>query len=55
MKEEGRGEEGARTGWGNSDDVVVAQWVVCRPYEPVMAHNLARKIQTAILVGKIAT
>ena len=41
LREGERGEEGARTGWGKSDDVGVARWVACRPSEPVMAHSLA--------------
>ena len=48
MREGERGDEGARIGRGNGDDVVVARRVVCRPSEPVMAHNLA-KIQTAMV------
>ena len=45
---EGGGKESARTEQGNGDNVVVARWVLCRPSEPVMAHNLAR-IRTAVV------
>ena len=49
MREGERGEEGARTGRGNGDDVVVARRVACRPSEPVMAHNLARSKRLAMV------
>ena len=49
MREGEMGEEGARTGRGNGDDVVVARWVACRPSEPVMAHNLIKKTRTAMV------
>jgi hypothetical protein len=38
-----RVEEGARTGRGNGDGVEVARWIVCRPAEPMKAHNLVKK------------
>ena len=55
MREGGRGKEGARTGCGNSNDVVVA----CRQSKTAMAHNLKR-IRTAMVrlvcvAGNIAT
>ena len=43
-----RGEEGARTGRGNGDGVEVARWIVCRPSEPIKAHNLER-IRTSMV------
>ena len=49
MREGERGKEGARTGRGNGDDVVVARWVACRPSKPAMAHDLAKTIRTAMV------
>ena len=44
MREGERGEEGARTGRGNGDDVVVARQVACRPSEPAMDNLMMRTI-----------
>ena len=49
MSEGERGEEGARTGRDNGDDVVAARGVACRPFDPVMAHNLIKKTRTAMV------
>ena len=49
MREGGRGKKGARMEQDNVDDVVVARRVACRPSEPVMAHNLAKNEQTAMV------
>ena len=40
LREGESGKEGARTGWGNGDGVVVARWSRAAHPEPVMAHNL---------------
>ena len=48
LREGESGEEGARTGRGNGDGVVVARWSRAAHPEPVMAHNLI-KTQTAML------
>ena len=43
------GKEGVRTGRGNVDGVAVARWSRVAHPEPVMAHNLAKKIRTAMV------
>ena len=45
----GRGEEGARTGRGNGNSVAVTRWSRAAHLEPVMAHNMAKKIRTAMV------
>ena len=49
MREGERGEEGALTGQGNGDGVAVARWSRAAHLEPVMAHNLTKKTQTAMV------
>ena len=46
LREGERGKEGAQTGRGDDDDVVVAGRVAGRPSEPAMAHNLIKKTRT---------
>ena len=48
MREGERGKEGAQTGRGDDDDVVVAGRVAGRPSEPAMAHNLIKKTRTGV-------
>ena len=48
------GKEGARTGRGNGDGVGVARWIVCRPYEPVMAHDLVVRTIAKVQDDRVA-
>ena len=49
LREGESGEEGARTGRGNGDGVVVARWSRAAHPEPVMAHNLVKRMRTAMV------
>ena len=54
MREGESGEEGARTGRGNGDGVVVARWSRAAHPEPVMAHNLARIRTDMVRLARVA-
>ena len=48
------GGEGAWTGRDNDDGVGVARWIVCRPYEPVMAHDLVVRTIAKVQDDRVA-
>ena len=54
LREGESGEEGARTGRGNGDGVVVARWSRAAHPEPVMAHNLVVRTIAMVRDDRVA-